>query len=89
MGIVAYALATTVFSAGGGGGRLFINVGEHSGSREGAQERYLLLVAGLVASDTKTVECMLYPDYIASRNQKRKAMHIITLCRPIINRTMY
>ena len=43
----------------------------------GAQERYLLLVAGLVASGTNTAAWMLYPQYIASRNQKRKAMHLV------------
>jgi hypothetical protein len=38
----------------------------------GAQERYLLLVAGLVASGTNTAALVLYPQYIASRKPEEE-----------------
>ena len=84
MGIAVYALATAVFSVGEGGG---MYTWVESGGL-GAQERYLLLVAGLVASRTKTAAWLFCPGYIASRNQKRMLMHLITLYRPILNRTL-
>lgn len=90
MGIAAYTFGNHSILCRGWGGGIYTWVNlVVSGGGEGAQEKYLLLVAGLLASGTNTAAWMLlYPEYIASRNQKRKAMQLITLCRLVLNRTL-